>query len=435
MLRLYLRRDRIVAPLWILLLSVPLATVYVGGIETVYPTQAGPRRLRRHDHGQPRAAGAVREHLQRQPRGHRHLEGGDVPPADRCGRDPHRHPAHPRRRGNRSRRTDRLDRGRPLRGPDRRTAAVVRRVAAHRLRWGGGPAGYQRSRAGVAGVRRGAGLLRSGVHRGSRCDGATFDERTASPAGRRSACWRAAFTLRAVGDAGSSALSWFSPLGWSLQVRPYAGDRWWVLLLHLATTAAVDCARLPTAGRPRRRRRADRRATRPSGRNPVATQRLRPGLAPRPRRAGAVDRRTVPLRAADRQHRPRHRRRNRRRGRTRHRRPDRRQPGRGAGVHRGGVHHAGHDGRRVRHLADPATAPGGDRPAGRDPAERLDEPNPLAGKPSRVRTRRLGGGDRDRRRRRRADLWRRRRRCRRKAGRWSRAPRWRNCPRSGCSRR
>ena len=39
-----------------------------------------------------------------------------------------------------------------------------------------------------------------------------------------------AFVLRAVGDASSGTLS---PLGWSLQVRPYAGDRWWVLLLHL----------------------------------------------------------------------------------------------------------------------------------------------------------------------------------------------------------
>ena len=44
----------------------------------------------------------------------------------------------------------------------------------------------------------------------------------------------AAFTLRAVGDAGLGHVSWLSPLGWSLQVRPYAGDHWWVLLLHLA---------------------------------------------------------------------------------------------------------------------------------------------------------------------------------------------------------
>jgi ABC-2 type transport system permease protein len=48
-----------------------------------------------------------------------------------------------------------------------------------------------------------------------------------------------AFTLRAVGDAGSPALSWLSPLGWSLQVRPYAGDHWWVLLLHLVSAAVL----------------------------------------------------------------------------------------------------------------------------------------------------------------------------------------------------
>jgi ABC-2 type transport system permease protein len=52
-----------------------------------------------------------------------------------------------------------------------------------------------------------------------------------------------AFALRAVGDAesatGSSLLSWLSPLGWSLQVRPFAGDHWWVLLLHLAATVVL----------------------------------------------------------------------------------------------------------------------------------------------------------------------------------------------------
>ena len=40
MLRLYLRRDRVVLPLWVLLLSLPLATVYIGSIEKVYPDQA-----------------------------------------------------------------------------------------------------------------------------------------------------------------------------------------------------------------------------------------------------------------------------------------------------------------------------------------------------------------------------------------------------------
>ncbi len=54
----------------------------------------------------------------------------------------------------------------------------------------------------------------------------------------------AAFTLRAVGDAGAraQALTWVSPLGWSLQVRPYAGDRFWVLGLHAALTVVLLAA-------------------------------------------------------------------------------------------------------------------------------------------------------------------------------------------------
>ncbi|HSA41893.1 MAG TPA: ABC transporter permease, partial [Mycobacterium sp.] len=38
---------------------------------------------------------------------------------------------------------------------------------------------------------------------------------------------------------GSSVLSWLSPLGWSLQVRAFAGDRFWVLGLHLLTATAL----------------------------------------------------------------------------------------------------------------------------------------------------------------------------------------------------
>lgn len=46
-----------------------------------------------------------------------------------------------------------------------------------------------------------------------------------------------AFLLRAVGDASlggsTSWLSWTSPLGWAQQVRPYADERWWALVLGL----------------------------------------------------------------------------------------------------------------------------------------------------------------------------------------------------------
>ncbi|GAB2681764.1 ABC transporter permease [Nocardia goodfellowii] len=52
----------------------------------------------------------------------------------------------------------------------------------------------------------------------------------------------AAFALRAVGDAGNGVLSWFSPIGWSLQIRPYAQERWWVLLPLLAVAVAGTVA-------------------------------------------------------------------------------------------------------------------------------------------------------------------------------------------------
>lgn len=40
LLRLYLRRDRVALPLWVLLLSMPLASVYIGSIEKIYATDA-----------------------------------------------------------------------------------------------------------------------------------------------------------------------------------------------------------------------------------------------------------------------------------------------------------------------------------------------------------------------------------------------------------
>lgn len=52
------------------------------------------------------------------------------------------------------------------------------------------------------------------------------------------------YTLRAVGDVRSgdgptSPLSWLSPMGWSLQVRPYAGNHFGVLLIHVAAVLVL----------------------------------------------------------------------------------------------------------------------------------------------------------------------------------------------------
>ncbi|MFG1798100.1 ABC transporter permease [Nocardia sp. NPDC049149] len=52
----------------------------------------------------------------------------------------------------------------------------------------------------------------------------------------------AAFALRAIGDAGNGVLSWFSPLGWCIQLRAFAQERWWVLLPLLALAALTTAA-------------------------------------------------------------------------------------------------------------------------------------------------------------------------------------------------
>ncbi|MFJ3592032.1 MULTISPECIES: ABC transporter permease [unclassified Streptomyces] len=55
----------------------------------------------------------------------------------------------------------------------------------------------------------------------------------------------AAFVLKAAGDSatddGSSVFTWLSPIGWAENVRPYADERWWVLLV-IAGAVAVQCA-------------------------------------------------------------------------------------------------------------------------------------------------------------------------------------------------
>jgi ABC-2 type transport system permease protein len=50
------------------------------------------------------------------------------------------------------------------------------------------------------------------------------------------------YLLRAAGDVakdGPNWLTWLSPIGWGQQFRPYAGNRWWVLLLTAAFAIVV----------------------------------------------------------------------------------------------------------------------------------------------------------------------------------------------------
>jgi ABC-2 type transport system permease protein len=57
-----------------------------------------------------------------------------------------------------------------------------------------------------------------------------------------------AFLLRAAGDSSETTggsggwLAWLSPIGWAHRLRPFAGERWWVLLVGVASTVLLAVA-------------------------------------------------------------------------------------------------------------------------------------------------------------------------------------------------
>ncbi|MBF6350720.1 ABC transporter permease [Nocardia flavorosea] len=238
LLRLYLRRDRIVAPLWILLLSVPLGSVYVASIESVYPTAAdrasfaatilaSPAQLAMYGPVYDTSLGAVgiwkagMFHtliavatiltVIRHTRAEEESGRTEVLAATSIGRYSSLAAALLLALGGA------LLTG--LIGAASLTAAGV--PAAGSLAFGLALAGSGMVFAAVAAVTAQV------------CSGARLAR------GLAFATLAVTFTLRAVGDAQAGAgpvnpLTWLSPQGWSLQVRPYAGDHWWVLLLHLA---------------------------------------------------------------------------------------------------------------------------------------------------------------------------------------------------------
>ena len=296
MLRLYLRRDRISLPLWVLLLSVPLATVYVGSIEKVYPTEAARAGF---------AASIMASPAQRALYGQVYNDSLGAVGIWKAGMfhvliavavilTVIRHTRADEETG----RTELMDSTAVGRYASL-SAALMLSFGASIATGAIGAAGLLTTdvpRRRIAGVRGGAGRLRPGVHRGRRGDRAAVAEREVRPrrrvrraGGRVHAARHRRCRLR--------PLSWLSPLGWSLQVRPYAGDHWWVLLLHLATAAVLTAVayrllagRDVGAGLIAERAGPDRAAA-------AAEQRLRAGVAAGPRRAAAVDRGPVPVTA------------------------------------------------------------------------------------------------------------------------------------------
>ncbi|SFW73440.1 ABC transporter permease [Amycolatopsis australiensis] len=59
-----------------------------------------------------------------------------------------------------------------------------------------------------------------------------------------------AFLLRAAGDSGPAGwLAWLSPIGWAHRMRPFAGEQWWVLVPALACTGLLTAVAVALSGR------------------------------------------------------------------------------------------------------------------------------------------------------------------------------------------
>jgi ABC-2 type transport system permease protein len=51
-----------------------------------------------------------------------------------------------------------------------------------------------------------------------------------------------AYVLRALGDVGNNWVAWLSPIGWAQRTYVYLDNRWWPLLLAVASTVILACA-------------------------------------------------------------------------------------------------------------------------------------------------------------------------------------------------
>ena len=59
----------------------------------------------------------------------------------------------------------------------------------------------------------------------------------------------ASYVLRGVGDVTQTWASWLSPLGWAEKTAPFGDQRWWVLVIPLATGLALGAVALRLASR------------------------------------------------------------------------------------------------------------------------------------------------------------------------------------------
>lgn len=91
----------------------------------------------------------------------------------------------------------------------------------------------------------GLGLVGAGVT--ALCCQLTASTRTAG--GLVALVLGAGYVLRAVGDLSAGWISWLSPFGWATQLRAYGDERWWVLALPVLLAAATLAGAVALADR------------------------------------------------------------------------------------------------------------------------------------------------------------------------------------------
>ncbi|MFF0491640.1 ABC transporter permease [Nocardia sp. NPDC004068] len=243
LLRLYLRRDRIVLPLWVLLLSAPLGSVYIDSTEKVYSTPeqvqnfahsilSNPAMLAMYGPIYNTTSGAAAG-LWKAGMFHTLIGVATILVVIRHTRAEE-------------------ETGREELLASTRLGRFANLTAALIVACGGALVTGLIGAASIAGAGEpGVDALAFGLAEAA--SGIVFAA-VAAVAAQLSASARTArgiafavlaacYGLRALGDVRSaggstSVLTWLSPQGWSLQVRPFAGNHFGVLLLH-AVTAVV----------------------------------------------------------------------------------------------------------------------------------------------------------------------------------------------------
>ncbi|MCX5043759.1 ABC transporter permease [Aldersonia sp. NBC_00410] len=239
MLRLFLRRDRIVLPLWVLLLSLPLASVYVDSIASLYPDESdragfaasilsSPAQLALYGPLYNTSLGATG--IWKAGMFHTLIGVAVILTVIRHTRA--------EEETGRAELIDSTAVGRYA----SLTAALLLGFGASMATGLIGALGLFTTDVPKSGsLAFGLALAGSGlVYTAVAAVAAQLSANARTSRGIAFAVLGAAYALRAIGDAGgSAALTWLAPQGWSLQVRPYAGDRWPVLLLHIVGTVAL----------------------------------------------------------------------------------------------------------------------------------------------------------------------------------------------------